>query len=219
MVAERLWHDENDDEPHRILARLPCPIYLTVNQDDLLSLALERAGKKPQTLICNFRQKASGQEPHRPTIGEPLVFHILGHFEDDESLVLTQDDYFDFLIGVSRDKHVPKKIDSATVRTGVLFLGFELDDWSFRVLFRRLKSLGGQDFLADNAHVMVQIEPGEEGHIDPVRAKKYLAEYFTDQRLSKTSIYWGSARDFLRELGKRLEGVPLPTDDDDDDDH
>ena len=131
--------------------------------------------------------------------------------------MLTQDDFFDFLIRVSRDDtHVPKKVDAAMVRTSVLFLGFELDDWSFRVLFRRLKSLGGQDLLAENTHVMVQIAPGVEESIDPERARRYLTQYFTKQQLS---VYWGTAAEFLRDLAARLEGVTLPSDEDDEGDY
>lgn len=219
-VAARLWREEPSTEPHRVLARLPCPVYVTVGRDDLLPRALKEEGKEPEVRICRFQDKASGEEPPTPSIGKPLVFHALGHFMDDASLVLTQDDYFDYLIRVSRDdKHVPKKVDAALLRKSVLFLGFELDDWSFRVLFRRLKSLGGQSLLAENTHVMVQIAPGVEGSIDPERARRYLAQYFPDQQLAKMSIYWGTAAEFLEELGERLEGVPLPSDEDKDDDY
>jgi len=213
-AVESLWRDEKYAEPHRVLASLPCRMYITTNQDDLLSLALKRADKDPQELVCKFRDKTAVAEPESPTIKRPLVFHMLGQFKDDDSLVLTQDDYFDFLIGVSREKHIPMKVDAATVQSSVLFLGFDINDWSFRVLFRRLKSLGGQDLLADNTHLMVQIEPDEQGNIAPEQARRYLSEYFTDQRLSKMSIFWGTARDFLRELHRRLQGVTLPSDED-----
>lgn len=219
-VAAHLWREDPSNEPHRILARLPCPVYVTVARDDLLPRALKEEGKEPEVLLCRFQDKASGEEPVTPSIQKPLVFHALGHFLDEASLVLTQDDYFDYLIRVSRDdKHVPKKVDAAMVRKSVLFLGFELDDWSFRVLFRRLKSLGGQNLLAENTHVMVQIAPGVEESIDPERARRYLAQYFPDQQLAKMSIYWGTAAEFLRELGERLEGVPLPGDEDEEDDY
>ncbi len=216
-AAEHLWQD-NGDEPHRILARLPCTVYISVNHDDLLALALKREDKKPDVRICRFRENPSGEQPEPPLIQKPLVFHMLGHFRAPDSLVLTQDDYFDFLVRVSRDdKHVPSKIDATTVKTILLFLGFELDDWSFRVLFRRLKSLGGQDLLAENTHVMVQVSPVEE-QIDPERARRFLAQYFPDQQLSKASIYWGTAAEFLRELNTKLAGITLPTDNDDDHD-
>ncbi len=41
---------------------------------------------------------------YRPDDQRPLVYHLFGHLARRRSLVLTEDDYFDFLIGVTRDK-------------------------------------------------------------------------------------------------------------------
>lgn len=220
-VARRLWSTEPPDEPHHLLAQLPCPLHITATRDDLLERALEHVGKEPNVGVCRFRQ------PHRhleelptPTVQRPLVYHMLGHFKDDDSLVLTEDDHFDYLIQVSRHEHlVPRVVDGNALRSSVLFLGFGLDDWSFRILFRRLRSLGGQDLLTGNSHVMVQLEPRDDEHIDPIRARRFLGRYFTDQQLSKMNLYWGTAADFLRDLTRRLDAVDLHADPEDDDDY
>ena len=57
--------------------------------------------------------------------------------------MLTEDDYFDFLIGVTANKDlIPKPVRRALADSALLFLGFQLDDWDFRVLFR---SIAGQE--------------------------------------------------------------------------
>jgi len=44
----------------------------------------------------------------------PVVFHFHGSYEIPESLVLTEDDYFDFLVNISRDEDlIPARIQQA----------------------------------------------------------------------------------------------------------
>jgi hypothetical protein len=78
-----------------------------------------------------------------------------------------------------------------------LFLGFRIDDWSFRVLFRSIMNQSGGSRRSRYAHVAVQIDP-EEGRITEVdAARRYFETYFQD---SEIAIYWGSVEDFAREL-------------------
>ena len=84
----------------------------------------------------------------------------------------------------------------------MLFLGFQIDDWDFRVLFRSIMSREGCSRRWDYAHVAAQITPEEGRILKPERARRYLEEYFQDVDIS---IYWGSVEDFIRELHKHFE--------------
>ena len=124
--------------------------------------------------------------------------------DSDESLVLTADDYFDYLIGVATYNHlIPEQVRSAQRDTLLLFLGFQLDDWSFRVLFRSIMrhSKGGSKGGRPRryGHVAVQLDPEEDRLLEPERARWYLEQYFGKENFN-ISIYWGNAEDFLREL-------------------
>ena len=120
------------------------------------------------------------------------------------SVVLTEDDYFKYLIGVTRDKDlIPGVVRRALADTALLFLGFRMDDWDFRVLFNSLMTQEGRSRRSRYAHVAAQIDP-EEGRIqEPERARRYLESYFQDADIS---IYWGSVEDFVQELNRRWEG-------------
>lgn len=80
------------------------------------------------------------------------------------------------------------------------------------MLFRLIVSLGGTQQLRELTHVGVQIDPSEHQLADVKRARKYLQDYFSaaGDDAPPISIYWGTARDFLRELRTHLEGTTAP---------
>ncbi|MGE5154625.1 MAG: SIR2 family protein [Bdellovibrio bacteriovorus] len=150
-----------------------------------------------------------GQEPPppyegEPTVSAPLVYSVLGQFKDPDSLVLTQDDYFDYLIGASRNRAlIPNVVRHALTSRTLLFLGFQLADWSFRVLFRLIMSQEGraQGRNLRFPHAAVQVDPEGSQLIDPGEARKYLADCYGSDDIS---LYWGGGGDFLRDLAPRL---------------
>ena len=199
-------------EPYKVLASLPLPVYITTNWNNLLSAALKEAGKDPQIVLCPWNDyveelQADFDPGFKPTPERPLVYHLFGKLSDPESVVLTEDDYFDYLIGVTRNKDlIPSVVRSALVNSALLFLGFQLDDWQFRVLFRSIRAQQGGELLGRYPHIGVQLEP-EEGRIpEPVRARKYLESYFSTG--ANISLYWGRAEDFVKELQSRLLARP-----------
>ncbi|RRR66913.1 MAG: CHAT domain-containing protein [Candidatus Viridilinea halotolerans] len=203
-----------DDEPHQILASLPLPIFLTANPDRLLADALAAAGKQPQVQSCPWNRHSEVQLLEQapltpPNPQTPLVYHLFGRLNDPETLVLTEDDYFRYLIGVTRNEELfPKVVGSALVNSALLFLGFRLEDWNFRVLFQSVMNVAGAELRRRHTHVAVQIDPQEDRVLDPRAAREYLKTYFGPasalQYQTNISIYWGSAEDFLRELATRV---------------
>lgn len=206
---------EHPDDPHRLLAGLQLPIFLTANAGSLLEDALLEAGKQPQARICPWNRHGElgelDQDPlEPPNKDQPLVYHLFGRLDDPETLVLTEDDYFRYLIGVTRNEDLfPKVVGSALVNSALLFLGFRLEDWNFRVLFQSVMNLAGAGLRGRHTHVAVQIDPQEDEVLDPDAAREYLKTYFGPttamQYQTNISIYWGSAEDFLRELAQRVK--------------
>lgn len=195
-------------EPHKILAGLNLPVYLTTNPDNLLSDAiLAETKNKPHVLLCprgdDAEDPSKEDQEYRATKEEPLVYHLFGHLSKPDSVVLTQDDYFDYLIDVKRSNAIgPKIVGASLTNTSLLFLGFQMSDWDFRVFFRGIMSQGGRGRLKRYAHVAVQIDPEQERSVDPARARKYLETYFSE---TKINIFWGSAEDFLSRLQRHMQ--------------
>ncbi|MGH2770673.1 MAG: SIR2 family protein, partial [Actinomycetota bacterium] len=116
-------------------------------------------------------------------------------------LVLTEDDYFDYLIGVATGNTISHVVQGALANSALLFLGFRMDEWDFRVLFRSIMRLeGGRGLRYRFAHVAAQIDPEQGQTLEPERARRYLESYFQDARIS---IYWGSVEDFAADLHDR----------------
>jgi hypothetical protein len=200
-------------EGHGVLADLNCPLYISANPDTLLAEALRERGKQPEQAVYPWNDAAAAldsvylREPdYRPTKERPLIYYLFGQLADPFSLVLTEDHYFDYLIGLTRNfSRVPKSVRAALVNSALLFLGFQSSDWSFRVIFRTILMQEGSSQLKRYSHVTAQIDPEEGRVLEPKRARKYLEDYFLDQT-AKTSVFWGSAEDFAAELQRRMKG-------------
>lgn len=198
------------DEPHSFLAGLPLPIYITTNYDGTMLEALRRRAKDARRGFCPWNRYmrdepsifATGQE-YDPTPANPLVFHLHGHIDYPESIVLTEDDYLDFVMNLSQDPDLlPHRIRRAFTGTSLLFLGYRIADWSFRVIFRSLVTYLERSIA--KSHVSVQLVP-YENHLRPgdvPRVQEYLNRYFGKQDIR---IYWGTAREFADELRQRWE--------------
>jgi hypothetical protein len=214
-------------EPHRILAELGASVYVTTNFDPQLEWALEAHGRAPQMVRTPWRYKrkplsAAELAVKVPTNKAPLVYHVFGAFgpQADDGLVLTENDYFDYLLNASAARLIPSEVESALVDNSLLFLGFRLTDWHFRVLFRLLMSLPGREKLRDYCHVAVQLDPDMQTMADVEGAKVYLAEYLGKE--ANINIFWGSSEEFLCALRDELAAAgdldadETPAEDEDD---
>jgi len=196
---------ETPDEIHGVLADLPLPVYITTTYDDLMVRALESRGKKPIQEICRWNaclmQRKQTSSDFNPTPEKPLVFHLHGCYEIPESLVLTEDDYLDFLIAISKDQNLlPSSIREALIGTSLLFLGYRKADWDFRVLYRILAEYIGRSM--SRKHISVQLVPENVSETHEEKAQKYLNRYFEDLHIQ---VYWHDCCEFAAELKTRWE--------------
>lgn len=186
---------QNPYEPHRLLADLRCAMYVTTNYDGFMSDALRSCGRDPLRLICRWNDSvAKGTAPKPPTVANPWVFHLHGADTEPQSMVLTEDDYVDFLVRSQRDQNMlPHQVKRALSATSLLFMGYSLSDWTFRVLFRGIVvSLPNS---LQQRHVAVQLPRGNS-------AEAYLSRYFAGM---KVDVFWGDAKEFVTEFRQRWE--------------
>lgn len=230
----------NPDEPHRVLADLPLPVYLTTNYDDFMMQALQRDGtRRPRRKICDWYTAqqskpvaAAATAAPPPTPDEPLVFHLHGSLDKLESMVLTEDDYLDFLMSISEERElIPPRVEDAFTSSSLLFMGYSLEDMNFKVLFRRLARFMQRS--EGTRHVSVQIPPPPKrdgggrqrdaapaGTTEPAgeaelsgedvarleaaaaRQRAALQNHLRNQRVK---VYWGTCAEFAAELRRRWE--------------
>lgn len=203
-----------DDDPYRILAEdFRAEVYVTTNHVPRLKFALEGAGRKPTSQVSRWRHGSAVHPPPVSLAGhdadKPVIYYAFGSLTDNASLVLTEDDHFGYLIGTAADKLMPPEVASALVRHALVFLGFHLTDWSFRVLFRLLANLEGQQLRQGRRHVAVQVDPDAHTLRDARQAQRYLDEYLAST--AKIDVFWGTAGDFLSQLRDELRKQGTPT--------
>ena len=221
--------DSRETDPFRILASLGGSVYINASPDPLLPLALADAGAQAKLLFSTWRKTRDShpQEPQyegKPNAENPIVYYPFGFVAKPDTMVLTEDDYIDYLIAAADYKLIPRVVRGTLVESSLLFLGFSLDDWSFRVLYRLIMALDGSAQLAEFAHVGVQVDPSEADLGDARQAREYLQAYFGAGRDAPSiDVYWGTATDFLNELREQLaknagEPAPVVEDEEDEDD-
>lgn len=205
----------NPLEPHALLADLELPVYLTTNYDDFMEQALRSRKRDAQQALCRWNHyleankdsapSAFDDPNYKPNVDKPVVFHLHGHSGVPESLVLTEDDYLDFVLSISRTEDLlPPRIRQALTGTSLLFLGYAITDWDFRVLFRSLVSYLTKS--VQRVHVSVQLGPGGAGADaqKATRVQDYLNRYFEELEIS---VFWGTCKQFVAELRKRWEAA------------
>jgi hypothetical protein len=201
----KIMRDRDAGDPYRVVAALPAEVFVTTGVTDLLQDALRARGKQPTTRSFRWIDGGNDQPRRRvpsPSVESPLVYHLFGRLDTPDSLVLTEDDYFEWLtawIGGRRNE-IPGPVMTALTNNSLLFLGYRLDDWDFRVVFQSIKSFLGGIGIRRLQHVGVQFKP-ENQMIEPEAAQRYLDSYFKEDRVD---IYWADTREFLDELRKHI---------------
>jgi hypothetical protein len=188
---------ERSTDANQVLARLGSAVYITTNPFECLTEALLAAGRTPCVEHARWSDTVIGPPPiweqdrdFRPTPERPLVYHLFGRWSHSESLVLTEDDLLEFVIGARAGERIfPNQLRAHLTDSKLLFLGFGLEELEFRVAYRSLlgfiaKTREGEELL----HVAAQVAPDPTWTAHPAVAKQYIASYFDR---SAVTILWG----------------------------
>jgi hypothetical protein len=175
------------DDPLRILARFPLPIYITTSQSNFIERALQAEGKDPCTQICfwsgdisNIRKEHRIDQAFHPSVTNPLVYHLYGLEDYPQTLVLSEDDYLNFLINVMADTNnsnpiVPLYVRRALTESHLLLIGYRLSAWDFRVLFRFILKFRQYGFSPRG--MLIQLKKNDR-EFSNEKTLNYLGRYF-----------------------------------------
>jgi hypothetical protein len=128
----------------RALAEIDFTVIITTNYDRLFEKALGKVGKDPIIRIydpaADRRTKDFPGKPEDPK--QPWFFKMHGCISDPDSIVITDEDYINFVMrmGDSEIFHpVPLKMRVQFKDWPTLFVGYSLLDYNLRLLFRTLR--------------------------------------------------------------------------------
>lgn len=216
----------NPAEPHAVLASYKQPLYLTTDPSNLLADALRAKGVQPQVRVLRWNEAArrcderylspQANNPVEPTVREgladagnpdtPIVMKLFGDLSDPESLVLTEDDYFQYLAKAATPASLmPPSVPGWLVSSALLFVGFQAEAWEFRVLVRSLLSTQGHSLRNEYEHFAAQIDPNSI--FDPASARKYIEQYL-QSKTTKLKLFWGDVPTFMSDLQSHVRPPP-----------
>jgi hypothetical protein len=133
----RSWLDRNwkvsaekvhESRIHELIVALDFPIIYTTNYDRNIEAAFEAHGRD-YVKVANARDIAKTREG----VTQIVKFH--GDFDDDDSLVITETDYFNRL---AFDAPLDVKFRSDALGKTVLFVGYSMSDLNIRLLLHNL---------------------------------------------------------------------------------
>jgi hypothetical protein len=208
--------DPNQDAL-RLLAELPLPLYITTCYHDFIEHALRRSGKTPVSEILYWNRALenipSNYKPdYVPDEQHPLVYHLFGRDAYPESLILTEDDYLDWLVrlaqmraevnvaGVQANQHIPRIVRDALSLNALLVLGFGAYGLDFRILFRGfIMGLGAERKSNERVPhgICMQMDRTDESQ-NQALARQYVEKYF--EQTSRFNVFWGNEKKCLQEL-------------------
>ncbi len=141
-LKKHLGEGKRPSHALRMLACMPFSVYITTNYDDLLEQALAFAQKKPNKLVYDpvFDHRTPFVQEGTPE--NPLVFKMHGDLDQPASIVITDDDYINFIQKMSQHDQfypVPLLLRAKLAQWPTLFIGYRLQDYNLRLLFRTLR--------------------------------------------------------------------------------
>lgn len=201
---------DDPNAPHEVLASLELPLYLTTNIDNFMVEAIRANGKAPAREICRWNEYLDwlpslfeDDPDYEPTVEAPLVYHLFGSDQEVDSLALTEDHYLDLLIRISAERdRLPNYIRGALSNNSLMFVGYSLYDWEFRVIMRGL--VATMDRRRRFKHVAVQLEFDDAGGADTNAVQTFLQQYFQEADIN---VFWGTAEQFIAELREQWEAM------------
>lgn len=198
------------NDVHAVLASMNLPLYLTTNPDNFMTEALKAQGKQPVREICRWNDALDGlpsifdDDPnYTPTPERPLVYHLFGNEQEIASMVLTEDTHLEFTVNIAANMNrIHPCIWAALANSSLMFLGYRLNDWGFRVLLRGL--IAPQQQRRKFKHVGVQLEPDDVCDDDLPAVHEFMRSYFQGNEIN---VYVGTVLQFIAELREYWEAA------------
>lgn len=196
------------EDPLRILAKLPLKIYITTSYYNFVERALEAENKKPRTQVIfwssggkfNAKPEHSPDPLYEPSDTEPVVYHLFGLEDYPQTLVLSEDDFMNFLISVVQDTNtqnpvVPLRLREGLAESRLLLLGYHIKGWDFRVLFRFILKYRSVDSAPRG--MLIQLKPGPKKSGNKEKSVEYLGNYFDKKQFD---LDWTNPEKFIRKI-------------------
>jgi hypothetical protein len=119
------------------IAEIPFHTIISITPDTALKDTFDKMG-----LPCNFEyfEKTLRKDiEETPTEKKPLIYNLYGSITNEESLVLTHDDLFEYVKAMLANNTIPVEVRSNLESAyNLIFIGFEFDKWYIQLILSLL---------------------------------------------------------------------------------
>lgn len=129
------YANQAPDEFLRQIAQIPFPLIINTTPHEQIAKAFTRATPQQR----HYDRSAQQEKIEKPTASNPLIYNFIGTIEDDNTLVLTYNNLFDYFEAVFHEYRLPDELRE--VLRGIkyfVFLGVPFDRWYFHLFLRIL---------------------------------------------------------------------------------
>lgn len=156
----------------RQIVKIPFHVTLNVSPDKLLTRAFDEEGFKYQ--FDHYKKLHEPASIQKPSKALPLIYNLLGCIDNEESLIMTHNDLYDYFKSIFSRKSMPDKLKLALKNREIncfIFLGVPFEKWYMQLLLRELEIHRSQeDFIRYAANESLSKE-----------VKSFCTEQFTIQ--------------------------------------
>jgi len=132
------YKQQSPNEVHKIISQIPFHLIFSTSPDLLLKKMFDEQGMPINFTFYNKSGKLGKID--KPTKANPLIFNIFGSITDDESLIFTHGDLFDYLFSILGTNSLPTEMLSELQSARFfIFIGFKFDKWYLNLIFKLLK--------------------------------------------------------------------------------
>ena len=149
FLTARVMTGKEPSAALRALAQLDFPVVITTNYDRLFEDALADLRPKKTPFVSVYKRQRH-QKSESPAYGSPwgapqypIVFKMHGDIMEPESIVITDEDYIQFLVRMrepDETQPVPRRVQRSLMENPTLFVGYSLKDYNLRVLLKILRA-------------------------------------------------------------------------------
>jgi hypothetical protein len=131
------FKQEFKDTIYSKLTEIPFHLIISTTPDHNLSRVFE--SRKIPHQFAYYDKTINPEDVETPDKNSPLLYNLFGSIDKEESMILTHDDLFDFLLALLGNRNLPGELKNALVTAdNFIFLGFKFDKWYVQLLLRLL---------------------------------------------------------------------------------
>ncbi len=121
---------------HKKIAQIPFHLIISISPDTVLKSTCENFGINADFQFYNKKQNP--KEIRKPDKDKPLLYNLFGCITEEDSLIITHDDLFEFIFSIlGGDQRLPRELKSTLQSAKVfLFLGFDFEKWYMKLILR-----------------------------------------------------------------------------------